>query len=177
MIQRLWFVEWIIKRSKHLVLPDIGRHVSVPISQPPKSLDHRLRFNLFTVSVIFQALTSAPPANLLPPVADLIQRLMGGFLRQEFKHLFEDLASIPHNRDISSHGFRNGSRINIDMQNSGIWAVLCQIVRWSGLSNLTPTAKITSALCISYIGFVGTVHSQHAQCLTMRCRKRPQPHQ
>ncbi len=61
-------------------------HVSQPtLSGQIRNLDHRLRFNLFTVSVIFQALTSAPLFNLLPPVADLIQRLFAMTSRRDWQ--------------------------------------------------------------------------------------------
>ena len=62
------------------------------------------------------------------------------------------------------------------MQNSGIWAVLCQIVRRSVIKSY-PDGENHIRVMHRHIGFVGTVHSQHAQCLTMRCRKRPQAHQ
>ena len=62
------------------------------------------------------------------------------------------------------------------MQNRGIWAVLRQIVRRSVIKTY-PDGKNHIRVMHRHIGFVGAVHSQHAQCLTMRCRKRPQPHQ
>ncbi len=62
------------------------------------------------------------------------------------------------------------------MQNSGIWAVLCQIVS-GAIVKADTDSKNHIRVMHRHIGFVGTVHSQHAQCLTMRCRKRSQPHQ
>ena len=62
------------------------------------------------------------------------------------------------------------------MQNRGIWAVLRQIVRRSVIKTY-PDGKNHIRVMHRHISFVGAVHSQHAQCLTMRCRKRPQPHQ
>lgn len=56
------------------------------------------------------------------------------------------------------------------MQNSGIWAVLCQIIRRSVIKSY-PDGENHIRVMHRHIGFVGAVHSQHAQRLTMRCRK------
>ena len=61
------------------------------------------------------------------------------------------------------------------MQNRGIRAVLRQIVGCTVIKAY-PNGKDHIRVMHGHVGFVGTVHTQHTQRLTMRCRKRPQPH-
>ncbi|MNP21347.1 hypothetical protein D3C76_1139600 [compost metagenome] len=152
------FIEWIIKGSKHLVLAHIGGDVSLSFGQPPDRFDHRLRFNVFTLGVVLQTLTGAPLLNLLPPVANIIQRLCRNVLRQQLQHLFQNLKGIAHNRHIGWNRFGNGSRVDIDMQHCRIRAVLRQIVG-GAIVKTYADGENHIGVVHRHVGFISDMHA------------------
>ena len=97
------------------MLAYVRSDIRLAFGQMPDRLDHRLRLDVLTLRVVFKALTAAPLFDLLPPVTDLIQRLRGGLLRQQFQHLIQHLSCVPQDGHIRRHRFRDRSRIDINV--------------------------------------------------------------
>ncbi|MNS96440.1 hypothetical protein D3C72_1307390 [compost metagenome] len=170
------FIKRVVEGGKHLMLAHIRGDVGIPFCQSPDRFDHRLRLNVFALRVIFQALTPTPLLNLLPPVANIIQRLRGRLLRQQIQHLFQHLQRIADNRHIGRHRFGNRGRVDINVQHRRIRTVFRQIVG-GAIVKAHADGKNHIGIVHGHIGFIGAMHTQHTQRLTMRGRKSTQPHQ
>ncbi|MNI67290.1 hypothetical protein D3C73_1229140 [compost metagenome] len=62
------------------------------------------------------------------------------------------------------------------MQYGRIWAIFCQVIGCA-IVKANTNGKDHVGMMHGHIGFVGAMHPQHAQRLTMRGRKRAQSHQ
>lgn len=62
------------------------------------------------------------------------------------------------------------------MQHGRIRTIFCRVIRRS-IVKANADSKDHIGMMHGHIGFVSTVHAQHAQRLTMRGRKRAQPHE
>ena len=142
------------------MLPNVGRHVGVALGQFPDGFDHRLGLNLFALIVILQAVTCAPLFNLLPPVANVIQRLGDAFLIQQLQHLIEHQTCVTDDRNIRRYRFGDRRRIDINVQYSGIRAVLREVIG-GAIVKAHPNGEDHVRMMHGHVGFIGTVHPQH----------------
>ena len=142
------------------MLTHIGGDVGIAVGQAPDSLDDGLRFDLAALRIVLQAVARAPLLDLLPPVADLIERLLRFFLLQQFKHLIQYLTRIADDRHIRRHRFRNRGRIDIDMQHRRIRAVLRQIVGCA-IVKTHADGKDDIGVMHRHVGFIRPMHPQH----------------
>ena len=100
---------------------------------------------------------------------------MTGRLHQ-FCHPLECLLAVAHNGHIHLHILVYLAGINIEVYDAGLLGVGFQFACHTIVEAHADGDKQVT-LVGHHVGTQVAVHSQHAQCLTMRCRKRPQPHQ
>ena len=158
------------------MLTDVGRHVRIAVSQPPDGFNYRLRFNLAALRVVLQAVTRAPLFNLLPPVADFIQRLLGLLVFEQLQHLFQHQAGVANDRHVGRHRLGYRSRIDIDMQYRRVRTVPGQIICRT-IVEAHANGENHVGIVHGHVGFISAMHAQHPQRLLVRCRKGAEPHQ
>ena len=142
------------------MLTHIGRHVRIAVRQPPDGLNYRLRFNLAALRVVLQAMTRAPLLNLLPPVADFIQRLLSLFMVEQFQHLFQYQAGVANDRHVGRNGLGYRSGIDINMQHRRVRTVPGQIIRCT-IVEAHANGENHVGMVHGHIGFIGPMHAQH----------------
>lgn len=89
------------------MLTHIGSDVGIATGQPPDSFNYRLRFDFIALVVVAQTMTGTPLLDLLPPVANVVQRLLRFLLLQQLQHLLQHQPGIADDRHICRHGFRD----------------------------------------------------------------------
>ena len=155
------------------MLADVGRHVSIAARQFIQEFDDPLRLDQAGIPVEAQAvhglpvLDQAPPVIYVGPFPDALQPVID---------ILQHVLDVTDDGDIHGYVLGNGGRVDVDMDDPCVGAEFLQV---SGYAVIEARADGDQhvALVHRHIGFVGAVHSQHADELRVRSRVCPQAHQ
>ncbi len=159
------------------MLTDVRGDESFALGHLVELLDDELRLDDRAGTVIFEAIPFAPQADLLPP--GLQSFLVGAAARglNLLDQFFQHIAHVANHGDIDFHPFGNGCRIDIDMYDRA-WL----FEKMLGIADhpvIEPRADRQQHVTVlhRHVGFVGSMHAQHAQEQLVCCRISTQPHQ
>ena len=166
-----------ILRCPHLVLTHFGRDIGVAIlGQRIEPLNRILRLDDAVGAAIGEAILCPPSADFVPPRVDLgpVRLRQHGLPFRE--HIAQHIAAITHNADFRLHILVDRGRINVDMDFLRVRRKRIQPPRDPVIE---PRADADHHIAImhGHIGFIGTMHPQHAHPLRISRRISAQPHQ
>ncbi|ENN87686.1 hypothetical protein RHSP_45851 [Rhizobium freirei PRF 81] len=161
----------------HLVLADFRRDVGVAmLRQLVEPLDSILRHDDIVARLVGEGIARTPAGDIPPPVAKPIRRRL---LRQrppQANHVFQNIADIAEDADIDVNVLVDGRWVDIDVdflriRREGIEAAGDAVVK------ARADTDHDVAIMHRHVGFVGTMHAQHAEPVLARCRISAETHQ
>ncbi len=158
------------------MLADIGRDEGVAIRQFVEFLNHPLGLDHLVVVLVSEALKPTPLVDLLPP--DLKRCLVGSLLAvlDQLDHVPEHDVHRSDDGDLHRNVLGNRRRVDVDMDDAGMRAEFGQISRYPVIKTRA-NGNQHIALMHRHVGFIGTVHTQHADKQRVSGRKRSESHQ
>ena len=124
-----------------------------------------------------QALLGLPRVNAVHPGGERlgVRACLRGFKLRE--KLCENLAHVAHDRNVGSDVFGNRTRINVNLNDGALIFLPVGGISDHTVIKARPHGKDNVTALHRHVGFVGTVHADHAETLAVFGVKPADAHQ
>ncbi len=159
------------------MLAHVGGDERLAVGGLVERLHHLLRLHRAVfVDLVTQPVHLAPAVDFLPPALHALVVRAAVVLVDHGEHLFQHLLHRPDDGNVSGDVLGDAGRVDIDMDDLGARAELLGVVgdpvvqaRAGGQNHVGVVHR--------HVGFVGAVHTEHAEELLVGARIGAQPHQ
>jgi len=155
-------VEFVELRRPHLVLADVGSDKGVALGDPVELLDHELRLDERARALVLEAVAAAPQLDLRPPALERgLVRFSPGRL-QLLDEFLQHFAHVADDRYVDLHPLRDRRGVDVDMDDGALLLKEMFGIADHAVIEARADREQHVAVLHRHVGFIGSVHAEHA---------------